>query len=78
MRYLCSILILVLFTKCKSFENLSLSKENYLFTNLKLSGYFYRYNIENEYNAFFIYKNGIYHGGSWLKKIALIKKTYLN
>ncbi len=38
-------------------------------TNLKTDGYYYLITKDNKYNAFFLYKNGIYHGGNWLNPI---------
>jgi hypothetical protein len=54
---------------CIAFEPLTFKKEEFLGKNLKADGYFYYTNKKQEYNAFFLYKNGVYHGGNWLKKI---------
>ena len=64
------IIISFIFLKaCVAFEPLTFKKQEFLGKNLKINGYFYNINNKNEYNAFFIYKNGVYHGGKWRKKI---------
>lgn len=65
---------LLIFTRCKVFEPLSLNKQNYVSNNLITNGYYYALKDKEEgftlnekkYNTFFLYKNGIYFGGKGL------------
>lgn len=65
-------------TMCKSFEPLSLQKEDFVGNNLKMNGYYYIFKDKEEgrklnekkYNTFFLYKNGIYFDSNGLSSFS--------
>jgi hypothetical protein len=61
-------LFLASLSRCRSFEPLSLERKNFTGSNLKQNGYYYTIR-DDTYNTFFLYKNGIYHGGAGVGKI---------